>query len=174
MIVDHYEEYNQLKYTCISNLRLNVNECNVVEDECHVIMYGTLYSDICDQIYAEIPEISCQFPTLTVDDQFLQIMSNTQYYRAASRAMYNILNRRRSSMFQYLLSPYFIVIVILFVIIPLCILDFRLNYYILFFCHLPWSFLVLFSFLYCITYILFHYLVIILFVVFFPAILRIL
>ena len=80
MIVDHYEEYNQLKYTCISNLRLNVNECNVVEDECHVIMYGTLYSDIRDQIYAEIPEISCQFPTLTVDDQFLQIMSNTQYY----------------------------------------------------------------------------------------------
>ena len=55
-------------------------ECNVVEDECHVIMYCTLYPDI--------------------RDQFLQIMLNTQYNRSASRAMYNILNRRHCSMLQ--------------------------------------------------------------------------
>ena len=75
-------------------------ECNVVEDECHVIMYCTLYTDIRDQLFTEISEISCQFPTLTVDDQFFQIMLNALYYRAASRAMNNILNRRRCSMLR--------------------------------------------------------------------------
>ena len=75
-------------------------ECNVVEDECHVIMYCTLYTDIRDQLFTEITEISCQFSTLTVDDQFLKVMSNSLYYRAASRAMYNILNRRRCSMLR--------------------------------------------------------------------------
>ena len=73
-------------------------EFNVVEDECHVIMYCTLYTDIRAQMFTEISEISCHFATLTVDDQFLQIMSNVQYYRAASRAMCNILNRRRCYM----------------------------------------------------------------------------
>ena len=75
-------------------------ECNVVEDECHVIMYCTLYIDIRDQLSTEIRDISCHFHTLTIDDQFLQIMSNTQYNRSASRAMYNILNRRHCSMLQ--------------------------------------------------------------------------
>ena len=75
-------------------------ECIVVEDECHVIMYCTLYTDIRGQLFAEISEIPCHFPTLTINYQFLQIMSNTQYYRAASRAMYNILNRRHCSMLR--------------------------------------------------------------------------
>ena len=75
-------------------------ECNVVEDECQIIMNCTLYTDICDQLFTKISEILCHFSTLTIDDQFLQIMSNTQYYGAASRAMYNILNRRRCSMLR--------------------------------------------------------------------------
>ena len=32
--------------------------------------------------------------------QFLMIMSDPQYYRCASRAIYNILNRRRCTMLQ--------------------------------------------------------------------------
>ena len=32
-------------------------ECNVVEDECHVIMYCTLYTDIRDQLFTEIGAI---------------------------------------------------------------------------------------------------------------------
>ena len=75
-------------------------ECNVAKDECHVIMYCTLYTDMRARLFTEISEISCRFHTLTISDQFLQIMSNTQYYRAASRAMYNILNRRRCSMLR--------------------------------------------------------------------------
>ena len=75
-------------------------ECQVVEDECHVIMYCTLYTDIRDQLFIEICDITSHFQTLTPDDQFLMIMSDPQYYRCASRAMYNILNRRRCTMLQ--------------------------------------------------------------------------
>ena len=73
--------------------------CNVVEDECHVIMPCSLYDDIHTQLFTEINEISDQFPMLSTDVQFLQIMSNPQYYRSASRTMHNILNRRRCNMF---------------------------------------------------------------------------
>ena len=52
--------------------------CNVVEDECHVIMHCSLYDDIRTQIFTEISSISDHFPTLSTDVQFLQIMSNPQ------------------------------------------------------------------------------------------------
>ena len=73
--------------------------CNVVEDECHVIMH-LLYDDIRTQLFIEINNISDQFPMLSTDVQFLQITSNPQYYRSASRAMHNILNRRRLTTVQ--------------------------------------------------------------------------
>ena len=71
-------------------------ECQVVEDECHVIMYCTSssYTDIHDQLLIEICDITSHFQTLTPDDQFLIIMSDPQNYKYPSRAMYNILNRR--------------------------------------------------------------------------------
>ena len=62
---------------------------DVVEDECHVIMQCTLYTDIRIQLFSEICDISSHFATLTHEDQFLQIMSNPKYYRCASRAMYS-------------------------------------------------------------------------------------
>ena len=74
--------------------------CNVVEDECHVIMHCSLYDDIRTQLFTEINNISDQFSVLSTDVQFLQIMSNPQYYRSASRAMHNILNRRRCNMLR--------------------------------------------------------------------------
>ena len=74
--------------------------CNVVEHECHVIMHCSLYDDIITQLFTEINNISNQFPMLSTDVQFLQIMSNPQYYRSASRAMHNILNRRRCNMLR--------------------------------------------------------------------------
>ena len=49
-------------------------DCNVVEGECHVIMYCILYTDILDQLFTEISEILYHFSTLTIDDQSLQIM----------------------------------------------------------------------------------------------------
>ena len=74
--------------------------CDVVEDECHVIMQCTLYTDIRIQLFSEICDISSHFATLTHEAQFLQIMSNSKYYRCASRAMYSILNRRRCNMLR--------------------------------------------------------------------------
>ena len=38
-------------------------ECNVVEDECHVIMCCSLYTDTRDQLFKEICDISSLFPT---------------------------------------------------------------------------------------------------------------
>ena len=76
-------------------------ECLVVEDECHVIMHCPLYTDIRDQLFIEICDITSYFQTLTPDVQFLMIMSNPQYYRCASRAMYNMLNRRRCTISRY-------------------------------------------------------------------------
>ena len=61
--------------------------CNVVEDECHVIIHCSLYDDIRTQLFTEINNVSDHFPTLSTDVRFLQVMSNPQYYRNASRAM---------------------------------------------------------------------------------------
>ena len=38
--------------------------CNVVEDECHVIMHCSLYDDIRTQLFTEINNISDQFAML--------------------------------------------------------------------------------------------------------------
>ena len=48
-------------------------------------------TDIRNQLFKEICNISSHFPALIQDEQFIQIMSNPLYYRCASRAMYNIL-----------------------------------------------------------------------------------
>ena len=51
--------------------------CNVVEDECDVIMHGSLYYvGIRSQLFTEICNFSDHFPTLSTDVQFSQIMSN--------------------------------------------------------------------------------------------------
>ena len=85
---------------CMSVDQRLCESCNVVEDEYHVIMHCSLYDDIRTQLFTEINNISDQFPMLLTDVQFLQIMSNPQYYRSASRAMHNILNRRRCNMLR--------------------------------------------------------------------------
>ena len=74
--------------------------CNVVEDECHVLMHVSLYDYIRTQLFTEINISSDHFPTLSRDVQFLQVMSNPQYYRISSRAMHNIWNRRRCNMLR--------------------------------------------------------------------------
>ena len=38
-------------------------ECQVVEDECRVIMHCTLYTDIRDQFFIEICDITSHFQT---------------------------------------------------------------------------------------------------------------
>ena len=98
--------YSKLELYCRYRLnRVPVEQrvcetCNVVEDEYHVVMDCKIYDDIRDRLFTEICGISFQFRNLSLDNQFLQIMSNPQFYRAASRAMHNILNRRRCNMLK--------------------------------------------------------------------------
>ena len=61
--------------------RLPVNErlcdnCNVLEDEFHVLLKCTLYNDIRNVLFDKICNITSNFLDLTMQEQFLEIMSN--------------------------------------------------------------------------------------------------
>ena len=66
---------------CLSVEQRVCEEFQVVEDQYYVNMHCTLYTDIRDQLFIEICDITSHFQTLTPDDQFLKIMSDPQYYR---------------------------------------------------------------------------------------------
>ena len=57
-----------------------------------VVMDCKIYDDIRDRLFTEICGISFQFRNLPLDSQFLQIMSNPQFYRAASRTVHKLLH----------------------------------------------------------------------------------
>ncbi len=69
--------------------------CNVVEDEFHVIMQCSQYDDIRMQLMSTICDRDAQFDSYTIEEQFIQLMSNHIYYKTVSKAMYSILNKRR-------------------------------------------------------------------------------
>ena len=80
--------------------RISVEErvcsyCNEVEDESHVLMYCPLFDDIRDQLTLYINDINPSLQDLSVQDQFIQLMSNAIYYRVVSKAICYILNKRR-------------------------------------------------------------------------------
>ena len=85
--------------------RVPVNEslcktCNLVEDEIHVLLHCSMYDDIRDTLFADICNIKRDFCDLTVDSQFIRIMSDPLYFKFVSKAMYCVLNRRRCSMLR--------------------------------------------------------------------------
>ena len=85
--------------------RLPVNErlcdnCNVLEDEFHVLLKCTLYDDIRNVLFDEICNITSNFLDLTMQEQFLEIMSNPRYYRIAAKVMYTILTRRHYAIYR--------------------------------------------------------------------------
>ena len=92
--------------TCRYGLnRVPVNErlcetCNLVEDEIHVLLHCSMYDDIRDTLFADICNIKRDFCDLTVDSQFILIMSDPLYFKFVSKAMYCILNRRRCAMLR--------------------------------------------------------------------------
>ena len=71
--------------------------CHVVEDEFHVVMECTLYDDIRKDCLNHISSL-IPFFMLTIEEQFIQVMSNPKIYRSVSKAMYLILNRRHNVM----------------------------------------------------------------------------
>ena len=92
--------------TCRYGLnRVPVNErlcetCNLVEDEIHVLLHCSMYDDIRDTLFADICNIKRDFCDLTVDSQFILIMSDPLCFKFVSKAMYCILNRRRCAMLR--------------------------------------------------------------------------
>ena len=71
------------------------SHCNEVEDESHVLMYCPLYDNIRDQLTLSINDINPSLQDSSVQDQFIQLMSNPIYYRVVSKAICYILNKRR-------------------------------------------------------------------------------
>ena len=72
------------------------SHCNEVEDESHVLMYCPLYDDIRDQLTLSINDINPSLQDSSVQDQFIQLMSNPIYYRVVSKAICYILVKQTS------------------------------------------------------------------------------
>ena len=82
--------------------------CHVVEDEFHVVMEYTLYDNIRKDCLnpkllhteAFLNHISGLIPfiMLTIEEQFILVMSNPKIDRTVSKAIYLILNRRHNVM----------------------------------------------------------------------------
>ena len=70
-------------------------QCSRIEDEFHVIMQCPLYDDVRSSCLNSIHVLCHEFNELTLEHQFIEIMSNPLYYRIASKFMYDILNKRR-------------------------------------------------------------------------------
>ena len=71
------------------------DECNLIEDEFHVIMVCTRYIDIRTDAMNAISRIDHQFSTYTPHAQFIQMMSNPLLYKIVSKVLFCILNKRR-------------------------------------------------------------------------------
>ena len=59
-----------------------------------------MYSDIRDDLFQSICNINAEFFELTTERKFIYIMSNPDCYRVVSKALYNILNKRRYAEFR--------------------------------------------------------------------------
>ena len=71
------------------------DECNLIEDEFHVLMVCTRYISIRTDAMNAISDIDYQFSIYTPHAQFIQMMSNPLYYKNVSNALFCILNKRR-------------------------------------------------------------------------------
>ena len=72
------------------------NRNQVIEDESHVLLHCPLYADIRCNAIRGICQITADFTTLLLHEQFVEMMSNPLYYKIVSKAMYYILNTRRN------------------------------------------------------------------------------
>ena len=71
------------------------DECNLIEDECHVLIVCTRYISIRTDAVNAITDIDYQFTTYTPHAQFTQMMSNSRYSKIVFKALFCILNKRR-------------------------------------------------------------------------------
>ena len=70
------------------------DECNLIEDEFHVLIVCTRYIGIRIDAMNAISGIDYQFSTYTPYAQFIEMMSNPRYYKIVSKALFCILSKR--------------------------------------------------------------------------------
>ena len=58
-------------------------------------MHCPLYDDIRDQLILDVNNNNPSFQDLSLQERFIQLMSNPIYYRVLSKAIGYILNKRR-------------------------------------------------------------------------------
>ena len=70
----------------------------------HVLMHCPLYDDIRNQLILDVNNINPSFQDLSLQERFIQLMSNPIYYRVVSKAICYILNKRRFVVYRYTIS----------------------------------------------------------------------
>ena len=71
------------------------SHCNEVEDELHVLMHCPLYDDIRNELTLSVNNINPSYQELSMQEKFIQLVSNPLFYRVVSKAICYILNKRR-------------------------------------------------------------------------------
>ena len=71
------------------------SHCSEVKDESHVLMHCPLYDDICNQLILDVNNMNRSFQDLSLQERFIQLMSNPIYYRVVSKTICYTLNKRR-------------------------------------------------------------------------------
>ena len=71
------------------------SHCNEVEDELHVLMHCPLYDDIHNQRTLSVNNINPSYQELSMQEKYIQLLSNPLYYGVVSEAICYILNKSR-------------------------------------------------------------------------------
>ena len=64
--------------------------CNVIENEYHLLMECSLYTDIRNGFIRDICAITINFVEASMEEKFLHIISNPLYYRIVGHALHSI------------------------------------------------------------------------------------
>ena len=76
------------------------SHCNEVEDKSHVLMHCPLYDDIRNQHILDVNKINPSFQDLSLQERFIQLMSNPIYYCVVSKTICYMLNKCRFVLYR--------------------------------------------------------------------------
>ena len=82
-----------------ANLKIFYDKCWQEKLQVKFAVRG-VYDDIRNELTITINEINHSFQDLSVQDKFIQIMTNPIYYRVMSKAICYILNNRRFNVYR--------------------------------------------------------------------------
>ena len=85
--------------------RIHVEErvcshCKEVEDEPLDLMHCSLYDDLRNELMLSVSNINSNYQELSMQEKFIQLMSNLLYYQAVSKTICYILNKHRCIVYR--------------------------------------------------------------------------